>query len=259
MKKYFALFLAALFFLYLPELAFSQAQDISFSSGLRIKPGAHFEYFLRKLTWDDKQYTSELKSYIFALNTEIEINEGLSISALVGYTLSTYDSLIFRQLPFSVDLEAGNIGGYILGTEIRKSLYYANDFEFGLHGQFIYQIGKEKNWDIPGLSVTGTVTGKPIWMRASAGPYLKFSGLESFSPYLAVYYNNLWGKFKMKQTVQTLEGSEEKEIKSKSLIDITLGSILTLSDNFFLKGEVHILPSGDGMDLGVVAIAAYVF
>jgi len=259
MKKYFALFLAALFFLYLPELAFSQAQDISFSSGLRIKPGAHFEYFLRKLTWDDKQYTSELKSYIFALNTEIEINDGFSISALVGYTLSSYDSLIFRQLPFSVELEAGNIGGYILGTEIRKSLYYANDFEFGLHGQFIYQIGKEKNWDLPGLSVTGTVTGKPTWMRASAGPYLKFSGLESFSPYLAVYYNNLWGKFKMKQTIQTLEGSEDKEIKSKSLIDITLGSILTLSDNFFLKGEVHILPSGDGMDLGVVAIAAYLF
>ena len=259
------LYLAALFFLCLPNYSFPQPQDVSFSNGLKIKPGAYFEYFDRKITWDEKQHTSELKSYIFALNVELEINEGLSISALAGYTLSNYDSLVFRQLPFSVELDAGDVGGYIFGAEARKSLLYTNNIEFGLYGQFVYHIGKEKNWDIPGLSVTGTVTGKPTWMRAYAGPYFKYTGFESFSPYLSVGYNNLWGKFEMEQTFQPLdrpeplEGTEEKKLKSKSLVDITIGSILTLNDYFFLKGEVHILPYGDGMDLGFVAIAAFSF
>lgn len=259
MKKHVTLTTALLFFLCLPQFSFPQSEDIDFSNGLKIEPGAYFEYFNRKLSWDEKQYTSELKSMIFALTAEMVINEGLSISALAGYTLSDYDSLIFRQLPFSVELDAGEIGGFILGAGLRKSLVYINEFEFGLYGQFIYQLGKEKNWDIPGLNVTGTVTGKPTWMRAYAGPYFKYTGFESFSPYLSVGYNNLWGKFEMRQTVQTLEGTEEKELKSKSLVDITIGSILTLSDYFFLKGEVHILPYDGGMDLGFVAIAAFSF
>jgi hypothetical protein len=259
MKKHCTFILAALFFFSLPQVSFPQLQDVSFSSGLRIKPGAHFEYFSRKVTWDNKNQTLDLKSKIFALNLEIEINEGFSISGLAGYALSNYDALIFRQLPFSVELNAGDIGGFIFGAELRKSLFYANDFEFGLYGQFLYHIGKEKTWDIPGLNVTGTVTGKPTWMRASAGPYIKFTGLESFSPYLSVCYNNLWGRFEMQQAIQTLEGTEEKELKSKSLVDITLGSILTLSDFFSLKGEAHILPYKDGTDLGFVIIAAFSF
>jgi hypothetical protein len=259
MKKHVTLTTALLFFLCLPQFSFPQSEDIDFSNGLKIEPGAYFEYFNRKLSWDEKQYTSELKSMIFALTAEMVINEGLSISALAGYTLSNYDSLIFRQLPFSVELDAGEIGGLVLGAGVRKSLLFMDEFEFGLSGQFIYQLGKEKNWDIPGLNVTGTVTGKPTWMRAYAGPYFKYTGFESFSPYLSVGYNNLWGKFEMRQTVQTLEGTEEKELKSKSLVDITIGSILTLSDYFFLKAEVHILPYGDGMDLGFVAIAAFSF
>lgn len=259
MKKQITLFLAVLFFLILPKTSYPQTQELSFSNGLRINPGAHIEYFARDVTWDEKQFTSELKSTIFALNFEIQINEGFSISALAGYALSNYDFLIFRQLPFSIELDSGNIQGYIFGAELRKSLFQIDDFEIGVYGQFLYQLGKEKNWDIPGLSVAGTVTGKPTWMRASAGPYFKFTGFEYFYPYLSVGYNNLWGKFEMQQKIQTLEGTEEKEFESKSLIDITLGSILTLSDNFFLKGEVHVLPYSNGMDLGFVAIASFSF
>jgi hypothetical protein len=259
MKKHIALLLAVSFFLCLSHSSFSQTQEISFSNGMKIKPGAYFEYFARKVTWDENQNTTEFKSTIFAFITELEITEGLSISGMAGYTLTNYDSLVFRQLPFSVELDVGSIGGYILGAEIRKSLFYGDSFEFGLLGQYIYQIGKESSWDIPGLNVTGTVTGKPTWMRVSAGPFFKLTAIESISPYLSVCYNNLWGKFEISQKVQNLGGTEEKELKSKSLIDISLGSILTLSEYFFLKGEVHILPYGDGMDLGIVAVASFSF
>jgi hypothetical protein len=259
MKKHFTLILTALLCLCLNKPSFPQNQQLSFSDGLKIKPGARFEYLSQKVTWDEDSQTLDFKSKIFALNLEIEINEGFSVSVLAGYALSDYDALIFRELPFSVELDVGDIGGYVFGAELRKSLLYANDFEFGLYGQFLYHVGKEETWDVPGLNVTGTVTGKPTWQRASAGPYIKFTGLESFSPYLAVCYNKLWGKFEMQQIIQPLEGTEEKELKSKSLLDITLGSILTLNDYFFLKGEVHILPYSDGVDLGIVAIAAFSF
>jgi hypothetical protein len=259
MKKMVTFCFAVLFFLSLPNYSFPQPQDWSFSNGLKIKPGAHFEYFSRMMTWDDDQHTSELKSYIFALNIEFEINEGFSISALAGYTLSNYDSLVFRQLPFSVELDVGDVGGYIIGAEARKSLLNTDAIEFGLYGQFLYHIGKEKKWDIPGLSVSGTLTGKPTWMRAAVGPYFSLTNLGAFAPYLSVRYNKLWGKFEIKQAIQTLKGTEEKDLQSKSVIDVTLGSILTLTDNFFFKGEVHILPHSDGMDLGFVAIAAFSF
>jgi hypothetical protein len=259
MKKWTMLSIAILLCLSLPRFSFPQVQELSFSEGFKIIPGARVEYFARTLTWDEEKYTSELKSTLFALSLEMQIDEGFSISALVGYALSNCESLVFRSLPFSIELDVGEIGGYIVGVEARKSLIRSDSLELGVNGQFVYQIGKEKIWDIPGLSVSGTLTGKPTWMRAIAGPYLKFTNLGSIAPYLSVCYNNLWGDFEMKQVIQTLEGTELKKINSKGLIDITLGSVISLSRNFFLRGEVHGVPNGNGMDLGFVAIVAFSF
>jgi hypothetical protein len=259
MKKRFTFILAALIFLSLPKISFSQLEEVSFSSGPRINLGPQFEYFGRTLAWGDEEYTSNLKSLIIGLNVEIAINDGFSISGLAGYASSDYDALIFRELPFSIELDVGSLGGFILGADIKKSVFYIGNIQCGLHGQFLYNIGNQETWDVPGLNVSGTVTGKPTWMRASVGGYIKFEELGSIVPYLAVYYNNLWGQFEMEQTIQTLEGTEEQKLQSKGLIDITLGSIFTLSDRFTLKGELHVLPYTDGMDLGIVASAAYSF
>jgi hypothetical protein len=259
MKKVSVYLFGAMFILSFPFLAFSQSQGVSFSDGLKIKPGIQFEYFNRKMTWDEKKYTSELRAYLFALNAEFEIDEGFSLHAIVGYSLSNFDALVFRQLPFSVELEVGNIDGYVVGAELRKSLIYSGNFELGAYGQFIYYLGKEKEWDLPGLSVPGTVTGKPTWMRASVGPIVTYTGFDYFSPYLCLCYNNLWGKFKITQHIQTLEGNEEKELRSKSLVDASLGSIVHLTDRFSIKGEVHISPHGDGTDLGFVFVAGFSF
>ena len=259
MKKISVYFLGILFIMSFPCFAFSQTQGVSFSDGLRIKPGIHFEYFNRKMTWDEKKYSSELKSYLFALNAEFQIEDGFSLHTIVGYSLSSFDTLVFRQLPFSVELEVGNIDGYVFGAELRKSLIYSGNFEVGAYGQFIYYLGKEKEWDLPGLNVPGTVTGKPTWMRASLGPIITYTGFDNITPYLCLCYNNLWGKFKMTQNVQNLQGTEEKDLRSKSLIDVSLGSFFDLTDRFFLKSEVHISPHGDGMDLGFVLVAAFSF
>lgn len=251
--------LAVLLCLCIPGQSFSQIQEASLSNGLTIKPGARFEYFSRKVIWGDEESTSDLKASLITLHLEIEINRGFSISGMAGYALPNYDALTFRQLPFSVQLDTGDLGGFILGGEIKKSLFAVNDLEFGLSGQFLYHLGKEKTWDLPDLNVPGSVTGKPTWMRASAGFNCTFTGFQSFSPYLAVSYNKLWGQFKMQQAIQDLQGTEEKELRSKSVIDITLGGVLDIGDHFFLRGEAHLLPYGGGTDLGIVAIAGFSF
>ncbi len=265
MKKISIYFLGILFSLSSPFAAFSQSQEVSFSNGLSIKPGIHFEYFGREITWDEKKYMSEIKSYVFALNAEFEINDDFSLHALIGYSLSNFDELVFRQLPYSVDLEVGNIDGLVLGAELRKSFIYSGNFELGAYGQFIYYMGKQNEWNLPGLNVPGTVTGKPSWMRVSLGPVIKYTGFDYFSPYLRLCYNNLWGKFKMTQNVQPvedqplLEGTEEKDLRSRSLVDVSVGSIIHLTDRFFLEGEIHMLPHGGGVDLGFVFVAAFSF
>jgi hypothetical protein len=198
MKKVSIYLLGALFISSFPFFAFGQPPGVSFSDGLRIKPGIHFEYFNRKMTWDEKKYTSDLKSYLFALNAEFEIEDGFSLHAIIGYSLSNFDTLVFRQLPFSVELEVGNIDGYIVGGELRKNLIYSGNFEVGAYGQFIYYLGKEKEWELSGLAVPGTVTGKPTWMRVSIGPIVTYTGFDYFSPYLSLCYNNLWTEWKKK-------------------------------------------------------------
>jgi hypothetical protein len=256
MKKITGYFLAALLILSLPQFTFPQFQD---ESKTRIKPGIHFEYFARKITWDDKEHESDIKSTIIALNTEFEMDWGFSFSALIGYAFSNFDSLVFRQLPFSVELDVGSTGGLILGAELRKSLFDYNNFEMGVFGQIVYDLGIKKDWEISGLSVQGTVTGKPSWTRVSIGPIFKYTALESIYPYFGLCYNKFWGTYKMEQTIQQLEGEEKKKIKGKGIIEGKLGSIFELGNRLTFKGEVHIIPYNGGINLGFVASAAFSF
>lgn len=265
MKKITSYFLAVLFVLTVTQVSFSQFQE---ESKLRIKPGIHFEYFARKITWDDNEYISGMKSAIIALNTEFEMDWGLSFSAIVGYAFSNFDSLVFRQLPFSVELDVGSTGGYILGAELKKSLFDYDNFEIDVFGQILHNIGIKKDWEIPGLSVQGTVAGKPSWTRLSIGPVFKYTALESFYPYFGLCYNGLWGTYKMEQTIQTLEGEEEKKIEGKGILEGKLGSLFELGNDFTIKGEIHIIPysfediqgeKSSGINLGFMAVASLSF
>ncbi|MDH4217222.1 MAG: hypothetical protein OEY18_06015 [Candidatus Aminicenantes bacterium] len=265
MKKISSYLVAVLIVLSLPRSSFPQIQE---EPSFRIKPGIHFEYFSRKITWDDKKHTSDLKSTMIALNTELEMDWGLSLNGIIGFAMTSFDGLVFRQLPFSVELEVGNIEGYILGAELKKSLFSLNNFEIGVFGQIVHNIGKKKDWDTTVLNVQGTITGKPTWTRASVGPVFQYTGLERFYPYLRVCYNKLWGTFQMDQVIQTLEGTEEKKINGTNMFEGTLGSIFELGKGFSFRGEIHLLPysykdeegkNRNGIDMGFLAVAAFSF
>ena len=124
MKKIYLIFLAVLLSLTFARFSSAQDQEEGMLRAVSITPGIGFEFFSRTIAWDDDQYTSKLKSSFFTFSTEFEFGKGFLLNVILGYAMpgSSYDELIFRELPISVELDVGTIKGYLIGGEIRKSL-----------------------------------------------------------------------------------------------------------------------------------------
>jgi len=239
--------------------AYGQEQAFPTESNISWKPGFGFESFSRTIEWDGKESTSKLKSYYFTFNTDIELQSGLTLSGLIGYSFSSFNSLIFKELPFSLDLQAGSIGGFILGAGLQKDIFSFRDIEIGAYGQFVYCLGVKENWEIPGLAVEGTAQGKPSWMRGKVGPIFSYEGYDYFQPYIKFNFNKLWGTFKMEETVEDLSGQEKKKITGKSLLEASLGAIYQLSNSLSFQAEINLLPYKGGVNLGLVIKGLYSF
>lgn len=261
MKNIYLVFLAVLLSLTFTPFSSAQEQEEGMFRAVSITPGIGFEFFSRTITWDDDQYTSKLKSSFFTFNIEFEFGKGFFFNAVLGYAIpgSSYKGLTFRELPFSVELDVGNIKGYLVGTEIKKSFIYAKDLELDLLGQLFYYMGSKKQWEVPDLAVEGTVEGNPSWVRASIGPVFTYRGFDAFHPYVYLNFNKLWGRFKMVQIIDVLEGSENQKISGASSFGASLGSIFNLSDAFGIKTEASFIPHGDRVDFGFTIRAIYSF
>jgi hypothetical protein len=216
---------------------------------LRIKPGLGFEYLSRTIVWDDNQYSSSLVSGYAALNVTFEYQKRLALSAFAGYGLSNTNGLIFRQLPFSIDYEAGSVGGLFLGAAVTYSAPAAGFFEIGATGEIITHLGNSKIFDIPELNQAGELTGKTNWIRVRIGPLLRYAAYENATSYLAISFDSLWGTCSMTETVQDLSGTEDKKIKSKGTMSATLGFSFLPTQKLELKAEGTAVPYkklGDG-------------
>lgn len=237
------------------------AQEQNLFNAVSISPGIGFEYISRTINWDNDQYTSKLKSNYFTFDTEIELQSGLFVHAVLGLTTANYESLVFRRLPLSIDLgeEIDYIGGYLLGAGIKKSIIHSEDLRIDLFAQFFYGIGRKKEWEIPDLSVEGSVEGRPNWTQVTVGPVFTYTGFDNFFPYLYLNFNKFWGRFRMDETIQDLEGSEIKKIRGESSFCVSPGLTFKVTESFSIKSEVSFLPHKDGIDAGIMIKAMYSF
>ncbi len=257
-KRLFFSVLVILFFLSHISLA-QQPQEQNLDKKITVKPSVGAEYFSLTIGWDEDENTSKLKSYLLSTNTEIEIFDGFSVHVIFGYSLSNFDDLTFRQLPFSVEIGVKEIGGLLFGTEINKSLFNLSDYEISLQGQLIYYYGFNNEWELPDLNVDGTVVGTPNWTRAQIGPKISYSGFINISPFFSATYNKLWGTFKMEQEILDLSGIEEKKITGKSSLAFSAGSEFAVSSNLSVKGALSVMPYKAGVDIGGMISIQYVF
>jgi hypothetical protein len=230
--------------------AFGQARPGSGSSGFRA--GLSLGYLSRTFDLGEELQDTipKMTSLLASLVLEYEFQPGFSLAVHVGYSSSKFDSITFRQLPYSVtvDSNSGSIGGILLGAEVEKSVVGGGALGVDILGQFFASLGLNSEWDLPGLAVEGTVKGKPIWIRASVGPVLTFRGLEIITPFLYPRFDYLWGGFELEQTVQDLKGSEKKDIKGKSLFALGLGADFDLTSSLRIRAEAGLYPRGSGVD-----------
>ena len=240
-------------------LSFAQAESEDLPNQMTIGAGVGFEYFNRTIRWDDGELTSPLKSLMLTLNADIEVMDGLTLGAIVGYASSNYNDLIFREVPISLELDAGSISGFALGAEAEFTVYSTYDYALNAIGQFLYYSGGSKEWDISGLAVEGKAQGKPKWYRGIIGLAFEYTGMDYLSPYASLSYTPLWGSFEMEETIDGLSGTENKDIKGKGQFTIGLGGLYDITDSIGLKAEIDILPYSGGVDFGFLARLRYEF
>lgn len=227
----------------------AEAQETEYKAyrEISVQAGAGLDYFSRNIRADGLD--SQLKGLLFTLNSRFEFFKGFSAGIKLGYGLSNFDGLAFRQIPISLELGVGNLQGILLGADVEKSLFSYKYFTLSVFGDFVYYLGKSTIWDIPGLNVEGTAEGKPSWYRIWLGPEFSYQAWENFYPYLRLGYNRLSGKFQMDEAIQTLTGSEEKRFAGDLDFSITLGTVFNLTKALLIKGEATLIPSNQWKDL----------
>lgn len=227
-------------------LSYTQEVTPDFSNGSRWSAGLGFEYFKRTISWDEDTLVSPLKAYLMTFHVSYEIMDGLNLGGIIGYSSSDFESLTFRELPLSLTMDKGSIGGMLFGGEAEFTFYETESFGVSVLGQYIYYKGGEKQWNIPGLAVEGTATGKPNWSRATIGASFKYLASNMFLPYLNVAFSSLSGTFSMEESIQELNRTEEKKISSVGKILIGVGAIYDFSQSFSLLLEADLTPHGSG-------------
>lgn len=251
MKIWKHVFINTLLIFSIGAVSYAQIEEGGFPPERNFKTGLGFEYFNRTVNWNDEENSSLLESLLFLVNAEYEINERISFGAILGYSLTSYEDMIFRRLPFSIEFGTENIGGYIFGGKFCIGITDVSDIEISGKGQFVYYIGKEKTWDIPDLAVSGTVSGKTRWMRLILGPQFSYRGFDYFIPHVFLGYDSLWGTFEMEQNIEALSGTEEKDISSKGKFNLTLGAAYEPTDRFEIKAELSLIPAKGSVDYGL--------
>ena len=234
-------------------------------AGIHMKPGFNFEYLSRTLSWDSDAYSSTLIMPTAYLSLDFEIARGFTFGVIAGYSFSNFDGLVFRQLPFSLDYEAGANSGFVFGAQMQKTLVSSGFWEITADAQFLAALGSTQVFTIDQLNTSGTFDAKGTWMHVQVGPTVIYHGFELFSPYIGVAYDKLWGTFTINETIGTLTGSEPKTVDGKGAVAVTLGTIYEPSPNFSLKLAGTFIPyskgtgQGLGVDLGGTVRAVFSF
>ncbi|MGD0782168.1 MAG: hypothetical protein ABSA30_04820, partial [Candidatus Aminicenantales bacterium] len=215
-------------------------------AGLHLKPGFNFEYLSRTLSWDNDTHMSTVILPTGYFSVDYEVARGFTFGVLAGYTLSNFDGLVFRQLPFSLDYEAGAINGFVLGAQMQKSLFSSGFWEITADAQFLASLGSTQTFTIDQLNTSGSFNAKGTWMHLQVGPTVIYRGFELFSPFIGVAYDRFWGTFTVNETIGDLAGTEAKSVSGKGAAALTLGTIYEPSPNFSLKVSGTAIPYNKG-------------
>ncbi len=231
------------------------AQETGRTAGTGIKASFQVEVFSRTLTWDDGTRSSRLFNPQALVSLDYQAAPGFDLGIVAGYSLTNWNGLVFRNLPFSIDYQAGSINGLVVGAGLRKSVFASGYWELDTEARFTAHLGQASSFPISGLAVDGQADLKGTWMRVQAGPELSYRGFESFSPFLGLAYDRIWGKMTLTEIIEDLEGTEEKKVAGAGAVAVTFGTVYEPSSAFRVKLGGSLIPfkkigGGLGLDYG---------
>lgn len=259
MKKLPVIFLIVMTMTFLITPQVKAAPPLNqYTSRIDYASGLGFRYLHRTLTWDDEKYSSPLKATLLTAQFAFSTDFGVTLTPFIGIVFHNFDNLIFRQLPLSVELEVGNMSGWVFGGDITWQAIEYSNFGAGIKGEFLYSLGNTNNWSIPGLAVEGKLKGKPNWWEARLGPLFFYQGLNTFSPFIWTGISPLQGTFSLEETIETLHRTEDKELKGKGLFFVSLGTNLNFSP-LNIKVCLDLFPSKGNLDPGITFQIFYTF
>ncbi|MCX6566371.1 MAG: hypothetical protein NTW38_08125 [Candidatus Aminicenantes bacterium] len=208
----------------------------------RIQAGVGAEVFSRSIVWDERTGSSILKVGLGMIRVGLELPGGASFALLAGYGGNNWNGLVFRELPFSIDYEAGSLGAILLGTDIDVPLFKPGKWEIGASGRFLFSFGSSGEWTLTGLQQIGAFDGRANGLMIQAGPTLTYRGFETFSPFATLFYDGLSATFTMNENIDPLVGTEKKKIKGQGAVGASVGILFEPSPAFRLKAEGFLVP-----------------
>jgi hypothetical protein len=231
------------------------AQGAGAAAGTGLKISFQVELFSRTLTWDEGTRSSRLFNPQGLISLDYQAAAGFELGIVAGYSLSNWNGLVFRNLPFSIDYQAGAINGLVVGAGLRKSLFVSGFWAMDAEARFTAHLGQASSFPISGLAVDGQADLKGTWMRVEVGPELTYRGFELFSPFLGLSYDRIWGKMTLTETIQDLEGTEEKKVAGAGAVAVNFGTVYEPSSAFRVKIGGSLIPykkigGGLGLDYG---------
>jgi hypothetical protein len=212
------------------------------------RTGISYERLSRTITWDGGASQSKLKADLITAREAIELKPGLAFELMAGLSLSNFNGLAFANLPISLDYEAGAAKGLLLGAGVRARLLTFGNFEIEGVGRFVYSLGFKTTWPLQGFAVPGNATGRPAWLEGSGGARLSYGSSGRFVPYAVVQASFFSGSFAMDEILGDLTGHEAKKLKSKNLLEVTLGADFRVAERLTLRAEAGILPYAGAVD-----------
>ncbi len=210
--------------------------------------GLGYDRLSRTISWDDGENISKLTANLVTLQGHCRFGERFGLSLKAGLSLPSFNGLVFRELPISIEYQAGAAEALALAGEIRGYLFRSSDFEIEAIGRIVSSIGFKKTWPLEGFAVDGETRGRQLWLEANIGGKATYTFFARFRPYLLIAGNLLRGKFEMDLTLEDLVGSETKAVKGKSALFTAFGASFEISPRFSVIAEVALLPYSGGVD-----------
>jgi len=202
--------------------------------------------FTRIPVWLNPQTDTETKtsntlslSYL-DIYGDVALSEYITLGLSVGYASHSMRKTVeFNTLPLSVQLQGKTFAGVLLGVHARSNFFSWDNFTFQSNAQVLTFMESTQNLPVTLDLAKGNAEIKHSITESSIDLLVQYEGLSSCNIYAGPQLAWVSGDYKVNETIETLQGSQELSYKQKKLFGIIAGAHMEVG-NFDIKAELSL-------------------